>query len=118
MTAMRRLLVLLLAVLPLCHASAWEPKPWEKYVAQIEAQRDTVPQTSIMLQGRRAASLGGFNPSNFRVGYIFVPDPPSLFADYDEQIERQRIASGSYSGSDFIRDTAIDIVGDILESIF
>lgn len=115
---MRRLLVLLFAVLPLCHAAAWEPKPWEKYVAQVEVQRDTVPQPSIMLQRLTEPTANRFNPANFRVGYIFVPDPPSLFADYDEQIERQRIASGSYSSSDFIRDTAIDIVADILDSIF
>lgn len=107
---MGRLLVLLFAALPLCRAVAWEPKPWEKYVVEIEVRCDTVPQTSIMLRGVRNGKPRPFNPENFRVGAFWVPEQPSLFAEYDDKRQQERIASGDYSWGDALFDTALDIL--------
>lgn len=107
---MRRLLFLLLAALPLCHAEAWEPKPWERYVIQMEVRNDTLPQHSIMQQGPNAASMGGFDFRNFHFGPFYAPEPPSLFAAYDEQIEREQMAREDYSWGVLFTDTVLDIL--------
>lgn len=107
---MRRLLVLLFAVIPLCHVEAWEPKPWERYVIQNVVRSDTVPQHSIMQQGPNTTSMIGFDSRNFRFGPFCVPETPSLFAAYDEQIEREKMARGDYSWGELFTDTVLDIL--------
>lgn len=111
---MKKAVLVIFAALISINAMAWKPQPWRQYIIEQKVKADTVAGKSIMVSKIASIERHNFNPNNFRIGAIYVPDPPSLFAEYDEMITNQRIATEGYHTSDFVAD----LLGDIITCFF
>lgn len=109
---MKIFLLPLLAFIPLVStAQTWEPKPWQKYVAQMEAEKDTVQQPSIMFNGRR--QVKAIDPKATYTNKYYVCQP-GIFEAEDERRAWEKVIIGEYNTGDFI----VNMVTDILEGLF
>lgn len=87
---------------------AWEPQAWRKYVVSLEVEKDTVPQSSVMLCGlRRDVKI---DSKAYQCGtYYFYQ--PGIFEEEDDRRQTERIMSGDYTTGDFIVDAIFDTIG-------
>lgn len=89
-------------------ARAWEPQPWMKYIIQLELEKDTVPQPSIMTKGFRTSKKVDTRPFNCGPYFFYQP---GIFEAEDEQRQNEKVARGDYTTGDFV----LDIITDILD---
>lgn len=106
----RMILTTVLALAVTCGCRAWQLKPWQQTLIDIEVQRDTVPAPSLMLQGGQWMKTTHVDKRIFQCGPYWVPDPPSLFQAQDDMIRDERIRRGDYHTSDFVADFVSDLI--------
>lgn len=107
-------LVLLLAASCLAAgAKPWELKPWQAYLIELRVKADTTTSTrSIMLSHLWKKSQ--LRKPHFNFPHYDAPEPQSVFAWWDEQVENERIAREGYHTRDFVAD----MLCNALELIF
>lgn len=106
------LILLLLATVLATKAASWELKPWQVYLIEQRVKADTAACTaSIMVP--QAWSKGQLKAQHFTFPTYYVVEPKTMFEQWEDLEERERIDRYGYHMHDFV----VDMMWNVLETI-
>lgn len=92
---------------------SWQIKPWQAYLIEQRIKADTImPTGSFMVPKKWAREL--LNMPKFRFPTYYPIKQKTMFEQWDEQMEYERIRNGDYDSGDFVADMMLNV----LETIF